>query len=382
MIHIAGTNGKGSTAAMIASILRETGRKVGLYTSPHLVRFNERIRINGIPLDDGEIALFLKTYRTDIDALGSTFFETTTALTFDYFAQQQVDTAVVEVGMGGRLDSSNVGNSVLSILTPIDFDHEEYLGYDLPSIAREKCGILKKNTPLVVAPQYKEVMETIHESAAKVNSTACYVSQIAPVSDITVSLDGTRFSMKNIQWYIPLLGEHQVTNAQTATVSCEVFDNTIGQNDIQEGLKKVIWPGRLQKMSDNPLVFYDVAHNPHGLAAALKTVRELFKDYSIGAICALKKSKAVGEIARLLKHYCRYVVTTAPDHGDFISGESLARELSKLGINAVAEPSIAEALDHHVSGNLPYDLWIIFGTHYISEAVFQKFHFPFDKGEI
>jgi dihydrofolate synthase/folylpolyglutamate synthase len=157
VIHIAGTNGKGSTAAIIATILRKEGKKVGLYTSPHLICFNERIRINGIPISDENITSFLNRFRPDIDILESTFFETTTALAFSYFAQEKVDIAVIEVGLGGRLDSTNVSKSVLSVITPIHFDHMEFLGHDLTSITREKCGIFKKNVPVVMAQQLPEV---------------------------------------------------------------------------------------------------------------------------------------------------------------------------------------------------------------------------------
>ena len=150
---------------MTASILRATGRKVGLYTSPHLVRFNERIRVGGIPIPDEWIVSFLKKYRVEIDTLGSTFFETTTAIMFSYFTDEAVDIAVVEVGMGGRLDSSNVSESVVSVLTPIDFDHMEFLGSDLPSIAKEKCGILKRDVPVVTTPQHKQVMSVIKSSS-------------------------------------------------------------------------------------------------------------------------------------------------------------------------------------------------------------------------
>lgn len=379
MIHIAGTNGKGSTAAMIASILKETGRKVGLYTSPHLVKFNERIRVNGIPIEDEPIIEFLERYRKDIDLLGSTFFETTTALTFSYFAREEVDIAVVEVGMGGRLDSSNVANPVVSVLTPIDFDHEEYLGHDLASIAREKCGILRKNVPVVVATQRDEVADVIHES---VSSLGIRAHPPTPLDDIRVTPNGTHFRMGESSFKIPLLGKHQAANAQAAITACQVFDSTIPIQTVRRGLRQVTWPARLQRMSNDPLVYYDVAHNPHGLGAVLETLGELFNDISAGSICALKKSKHAGTIGRLLNGFCTHAVATAPDHKDFFSPDSLAHELSKWEIDAIPSDSISEALTYCSEPSFRCDLWLIFGTHYIAEEVFQHFDFPFDKGQI
>ncbi len=381
MIHIAGTNGKGSTAAMIASVLKQAQRKVGLYTSPHLVTFNERIRVNDVPIDDKDIVAFLDRYRKDIDRLGSTFFETTTALTFHHFARKKVDVAVMEVGMGGRLDSSNVGHSVLSVLTPVDVDHGEYLGYDLASITREKCGILRENVPVVVAPQHDDVLDIIRESASHAGSDISYAPEASPVSDISVSREGTRFYMENQWWKIPLLGKHQATNAQTAAISCRLYDKAIAHTAIEEGLQKVFWPGRLQRVWDTPPVYYDVAHNPHGLAAVLETLRDLFSGHTLGVVFGLKKKKDIRKIGHLLKQYCAHVVTTAPENGDFFTSDSLAHELSNLGIPSIAAPSLPRALDYCKTRSLPCDLWLIFGTHYISGDVFRRFHFPFDKDE-
>jgi len=382
VIHIAGTNGKGSTAAMIASILQKTERNVGLYTSPHLINFNERIRINGIPIKDEQISAFLNRYRKQIDTLGSTFFETTTALTFFYFNQKKVDIAVMEVGMGGRLDSSNVANSVISILTPINIDHVEFLGYDLVSIAREKCGILRKNSPVVVAPQQDEVLNTIEEFVFTLGTTAYPTSKVSPVDSIKITSEGSQFSIDDKTFAIPLLGKHQVVNAQTAIASCSLFDNTIHTGTMEKGLQTVTWPGRLQKMSNDPLVYYDVAHNPSGLLAILNTVQELFLKNRIGAICALKKNKHAEAMGQLLSQTCKFVVTTTPDHGEFFSSQSLARILSQSGIDTIPIPSPSDALNICYDGSYNCDLWLIFGTHYLAEAIFNKFHFPFDKGEI
>lgn len=382
VIHIAGTNGKGSTAAMIASVLQKANRKVGLYTSPHLVYFNERIRVNGIPIEDEQINHFLNRFRKHIDTLGSTFFETTTALTFHTFAEKQVDVAVMEVGMGGRLDSSNVANSIISILTPIDIDHVEFLGYDLVSITREKCGILRSKSPAIIAPQQDEVYTTIKKSIAALSTPFYCTSEALPVDFINISPEGSQFTADGIEFEIPLMGRHQVINAQTAIVACQIFDDTIDTGTIKEGLRTVRWPGRLQKMSVDPLVYYDVAHNSSGVTAVLETLQELFKNRSIGAICAFKKTKQMETIGQLLSQSCRFVITTEPGHGEFFSPQSLAKQLSRSGVTATPIPSPSQALDTCFDRSGNCDLWLIFGTHYLAEPVFKRFYFPFDKDKI
>lgn len=379
VIHIAGTNGKGSTAAMIASILGETGRKVGLYTSPHLVTFNERIRVNGTPISDGAIEIFLRNTRRDIDLLGSTFFETTTALAFTHFAQAKVDIAVVEVGLGGRLDSSNVARSVVTVLTPIDYDHMEFLGYDLPSITREKCGILKKGVPVVVAPQHNTVAEVI-DTLARENRTLSFPSrELSPVSHIKLHSTFTRFRLGNTDVTLPLVGRHQVTNAQTAATACRVFDPGIDSRHMERGLRKLQWPGRLQELSTHPPVYYDVAHNPHGLKAVIATLKELFPAARLAAVCTLKKTKAVETMAKLLKQDVIHVVTTVPEEEGFFPPDILAKELGRWGVSAEAAPNLTAALQCRFDDRLSGHIWLIFGSHYIAEGVFGEFRFSLDK---
>ena len=382
VIHIAGTNGKGSTAAMIASILRELGRKVGLYTSPHLVRFNERIRINGIPIPDEAVASFIEKYKADIDRLGSTFFETTTALTFTHFSRGKVDIAVIEVGLGGRLDSTNVANSVLSVITPIDYDHMNFLGYNIRSITKEKCGILKPGVPVVVSYQHHNVMKYIHQLAEEMRSTLHYAPNKMPVKKMILSENVTSFESNGVKYSIPLLGEHQITNAQSAITACLIFDSTLDKNIIKKGLSSVGWFGRLQILSKNPTVYYDVAHNSHGIKAVLSTLYELHKGKQINCICALKKSKAVDSMVGTLKQYCRLIITTKPEHDGFYEPAVLSQHLNNYGITSNAAQTLTEALNICKQSQLKDGLWLIFGTHYLAEEVYEKFHFPFDNGNI
>lgn len=379
VIHVAGTNGKGSTAAMISSILRKTGRNVGLYTSPHLVTFNERIRVNGASIPDGFIRTFLNTYREDIDHLESTFFETTTAISFTYFADRKVDVAVVEVGLGGRLDSSNVSNSVVSVLTPIDYDHMEFLGHDLVSIAREKCGILKEGIPVVVSSQRPSVSRVIRRMSREKGSRLAVSDDLCPVSDITIDPDFTRFRAGETDVALPLLGHHQVVNAQTAVAACRVYDPDVSWTHLARGLHGVSWPARLQRLSTDPPVYYDVAHNPHSLKAVVSTLEELCPRRPMAAVCALKRTKSVHTIARILKNHDIHVVTTAPEESEFFAPDILARELSREGVSAQSAPSLTDALRCRFDDRHSNRVWLIFGSHYIAGGVFDEFGFSLDE---
>lgn len=382
VIHIAGTNGKGSTSAMIASILRQTGKSVGLYTSPHLVNFNERIRINGRPIRNDDIATFLARHRPSIDLLESTFFETTTAMTFSYFVQNKVDIAVIEVGLGGRLDSTNVSKSILSVLTPIHFDHMEFLGHDLDSITHEKCGIIKRNTPVVMATQLPEVENIIFSVASHKKAPFIKSSATVRLKKIELKDKGTSFIYDGQQMRMPLMGGHQITNAQTAIAVIKTLDHEISKEEISNALAKLNWPGRLQKINERPPVFYDVAHNAHGLKATLQTLRELFPQSDINAICAIKKSKGLGDIARLLKLHCQDIITTSPDEVGFWTANNLALEMGKYGINTTPVRSVSRALNCCFAKPDSNILWLIFGTHFIAKHVYNKFGFPFDNGII
>ena len=301
---------------------------------------------------------------------------------FSYFTNEEVDIAVVEVGMGGRLDSSNVSESVVSVLTPIDFDHMEFLGGDLPSIAREKCGILKKDVPVVTAPQNEKVMSVIKSFSKEKESPLFLISEVCPVSEAIQKTDGSCFTIGETSIDLPLFGKHQVINAQTAITACSLFDPKISNDVIKTGLTKVVWPGRLQKLSGNPLTYYDVGHNPHGISAAVRSLKEIFPKANFGAVCGFKKNKDLDSITTLLKQYFNQIITVQPCHGEFHSAETVASFLIKVGIPAEACQSVTEGLKRCKTGNDRVDLWLIFGTHFIAEDVFSFFHFPFDKGKI
>ena len=294
-IHIAGTNGKGSTAAMIASILQCAGYKTALYTSPHLQDFRERIRINGFMIPEEDVIELTEIIRNRIynhSELSLTFFEFTTAMAFLYFAREKVDFAVVEVGMGGRLDATNVLNPVLSIITEIDIEHTEHLGEDIKSITREKGGIIKENGITILSSNKTDVVEVIESICKEKNAKLYRNEKDFGFRIIECGMRGSRFEFHNPQsvirnYEIPLLGKYQITNASTAIKASLILPSLIpplqrggsrrgvkiDESAIREGLKNVKWHGRLEIASENPIIILDGAHNP----AAAKTLAEELK---------------------------------------------------------------------------------------------------------
>jgi dihydrofolate synthase/folylpolyglutamate synthase len=256
-IHVAGTNGKGSVCAMIDSICRTAGMKTGLFTSPHLVRFNERIQINGQPIDDAAVVRGIHRIRALVDEeRHPTFFEITTALAFDYFRSQTVDLVVLETGLGGRLDATNVVHPLVSVLTSIDMDHQKWLGDTLSGIATEKAGIIKPGVPMVSGPQFTEVKNVLERIAAE---------HSAPVFYAEKPLDGL---------FIGLTGFHQRLNAAIAVRAIRQAGLQASPQALKEGLANVYWPGRFQRIDER--IVLDGAHNPAAARCLVDTWRECF----------------------------------------------------------------------------------------------------------
>jgi len=379
-IHIAGTNGKGSTSAMVASVLIEARYKVGLYTSPHLIRFNERIRVNGVPISDESIVEFMSQYKSAINEIESTFFEATTALTFDYFSKKKVDVAVIETGLGGRLDSTNVLKPNVTIISSITIDHTEILGKDLKTIAFEKGGIIKKGVPLILSSQSEEVKNVLFEIADRQSAKVIYCNQ-NDIKNINISERGTEFNWNGINYETCLIGEHQARNAVLAIEATKIFSHRINSDMIVNGLKKVKWPARLQKMHKSLPIFYDVAHNPNGIQVMLDSLFTIYHDKPIGLI-ALKADKEIELIVPKLKNrFKKLIVTSEPESG-LMEAKDLYDSLMKFGINATLEPDIIKAIkiiNNAISNTNP---GLIFGSHYIGETIYKEYNFFFDNGII
>ena len=316
-IHVAGTNGKGSVASSLASILHRSGYKTGLYTSPHLVRFNERIQVNNRPITNEKVvASYCAVKNAHSGERDPTFFEFTTAMAFFEFAAQKVDWAVIETGMGGRLDATNIINPALSIITNISLEHREYLGNTLTQIAAEKAGIIKKRTPLVTGIRQKKAFAEIERIAARKKAPLFRLGtdfKVRRRQGQTFSYYGIENVWHNLQTALP--GSYQVDNAALVLAACELIgkNNTaITPHNIREGLTKNHWPGRLEIIAKNPLVILDGAHN---LAAARNLAKFLSTNFAGKAITLvigiLDDKPYKGMLKSLLKPAARVILTRA-----------------------------------------------------------------------
>ena len=371
-IHIAGTNGKGSTSSMLASILRSAGYRVGLYTSPHLIKFNERITINEQLISDDEIILFLDKYHDEIDRIQSTFFETTTVMALNYFHQKKVDIAIIEVGLGGRLDSTNVISPQITAITPISLDHQHILGNDILKIAKEKSGIIKRNTPLVLSNQYQEVHSCIHNIAEKMNSS---VIDIGNISDINLTSSGTEFKSKWGKFNSPLIGYHQSQNSTTAIAIAKTFDSKINKQTIQDGLNQTKWKGRLQKISNKFPIYYDVAHNAKGINVTIESIVSIYNSLP-HIVISIKGDKDIELISNSLIDQYKSLIITGSNQLDLMKANQLFKYFKKnsnhMNIQMVdsIENSFDILIDRVKSSHNP---GIIMGSHYLAKTVFDKF---------
>lgn len=336
-VHVAGTNGKGSTCAMIEAGLRAGGVRTGLYTSPHLVEPTERIRIAGEPITQELFAkAFSEIHETAERMLSSgrldfhpTYFETVTAMAFLLYAREHVDTVVLEVGMGGRLDATNVVTPALSVITPIDLDHQIFLGDTLAQIAAEKAGILKPGTPSVFAAQHPEA-EAVLRAHAKGPYT---LSRDWAIHDLTVDPRGSRFCLRNIEVICPLAGEHQVENARTAAIALHELGIS------PAGIASTRWPGRLERVSTAPEIILDGAHNPAGTRALVQYIRRFYCGRRLWIVYGAMRDKAVADMAEMLFPFAHRVLVTAP-------ANSRAMEPEKIPASgAVITRSVRQAVD-------------------------------------
>src|SRR5580765_3996561 len=306
VIHVAGTNGKGSTCAMIEAGLRATGIRTGLFTSPHLIEPTERIQIDGIPVSTADFERAFNIVHETAEKLDldchPTYFETVTAMAFWLFREKKAETAVIEVGLGGRLDSTNVVQPALTVITPIDFDHEAYLGHTIEAIASEKAGILKRRVPAVFARQRPEAAAVLEARAATLQVPVTRAEDFE-IRDLQVDARGSRFS----GIVCPLAGEHQVDNAVTAALALRVLGIS------PDGIRDAHWPGRIEHVSPNPDIILDGAHNPAGARALARYLERFYRGRRIWLVYGAMRDKAIDEVAGILFPVASELVLTAPD---------------------------------------------------------------------
>ncbi len=349
-VHVAGTNGKGSVCAMIESALRVAGFRTGLFTSPHLVEPTERIQVAGrAVMPDMFADTFQLVHRTaeallaqDMIDCHPTYFETVTAMAFLLFRDLAVDVAALEVGLGGRLDATNVVLPQLSVITPIDYDHEAYLGKSLEAIASEKAGIIKRATPVVTAPQHAPVQALLEAHAAEQGATLTRSSEWT-AADLQLDITGSRFVASGplrFEIQCPLAGEHQVDNALTAITALHLLYTPA--EAIQEGIRQARWPGRLERVCPQPEIILDGAHNPAGAQALARHIRRFYANRRVWLIYGAMRDKAISEAASILFPTAYRVILTAPNHPRAVRPEALRDLVDHPRLDAA--PSLVDAL--------------------------------------
>jgi dihydrofolate synthase/folylpolyglutamate synthase len=329
-VHVAGTNGKGSTCAMIESGLRAAGLRTGLFTSPHLAQPTERIRIDGEPVDAGRFAAAFERVHLAVESLleagaidmHTTYFETVTAMALVIFAEERTDKVVLEVGLGGRLDATNVVRPELCVITPIDFDHEAFLGRSLESIAGEKAGILKPGVPAVFARQRPEAAPVLDARAEKVGAPVARTTGWQ-IRNLELHPAGSRFEAGQPALFIdcPLAGEHQVENAVTAALALRCLG--ISDSSIQAGIARTRWPGRLERIFERPEIILDGAHNPAAARALAAYIERFYGARRVRLIYGAMRDKAVAEVGGILFPQAQEVILTAPRQSRAIAPEAL-----------------------------------------------------------
>lgn len=375
-VHIAGTNGKGSTSHMIASILQEEGYKVGLYTSPHLKSFTERIRVNGSEIDQEAVIQFVSKNRPFLDEIKPSFFEMTVAMAFDYFAQTKVDIAVIEVGMGGRFDSTNVINPILSIITQIGMDHMQFLGNTLAEIAVEKAGIIKHHVPVVIGQTQLETEQIFRNRAAELDAPIYFADQELKVESVhggglekmrryDVKHNGEAFSVR-----LDLLGSYQRLNLPGVLVSARILTGIgfpISVASLSEGLANVIrntgLKGRWQILGQEPLIICDTGHNVDGIKVILNQL--LSYTYSkLYMVLGVVKDKDLSSILPLLPRDAEYIFCQ-PNLPRSLDAAELSREATTYGLAGKVIADVNDAIQYAQSQASKNDLIFIGGSTFV-----------------
>ncbi len=374
-IHLAGTNGKGSTASIIAKILQNSGKKVGLYTSPHLINFNERIRINGAPISNNDIISFTKTYKDFFEKNSITFFEATTAMAFDYFRKNKIDIAIIETGLGGRLDSTNVLLPIHTIITEIDFDHTHLLGETVEEITSEKCGIIKKAIPNTTINTKKEIVEVIDRFSINQKTKTNYINK-DHINTLEHKTNTLHFQYNDSKYILPQAGSFQAENAVLAIETIKNEFKDITNIQIQDGLNRWFWPGRMQQMEED--IFYDVAHNSSGVKILTSDLYNIYNQKPMGLV-VIKNDKIRSEIISLFKNAFEDLIISTIPSKDILSKEDIKAQKSLKNFQFIQDLNDAFSFlkDKRFGGPK-----VIFGSHYIAKYVYKFFDFSFDKGNI
>lgn len=379
-VHVAGTKGKGSVAAMCMSVLRAQGYHVGFYTSPHLHTFRERIQVNGHPISEGEFADLVGRIWPHVEEFNAngeygqvTLFEVLTAMAFWHFQQQHLDFQVVEVGLGGRLDATNVVNGVVSVITSLSLDHTAILGDTLEQIAAEKAGIIKDGAAVVSAPQRTEAMRVIQRVCKARNARLVRVDRSMAWRLKDASLDGQSLRVDgrlgSYDVRIPLIGGYQLENAATAIAAIEVLKERgveISDRALEKGLASVEWPCRMEVLQRQPLIIADGAHNPYSASRLREAVKEYVHPNRTFLIFGASGGKHYDEMAAELAPICSQVMTTRSRHPRSVSSSDLADVFRRLGLSTVETVDVRDAVTQAVAMVGEDDLVLITGSLFVA----------------
>ncbi len=354
-IHVAGTNGKGSFCSMLHSILNECGYRVGLFTSPYIKFFNERIAINIKPIGDDDLAKITSQIKPIADAMTDkpTEFELITAIGFEYFKNQKCDFVILECGLGGRLDSTNIiKNSILSVITGIDFDHTAILGDTIPKIAYEKAGIIKDNTPILWCGNNDEAKEVIlNESSIK--NAPFYEVKRNTVTVKKQTLDGTFFDFDDLKdLKINLLGTYQIENATNVLNAVSILKKqgyNITDTAIKQGLEKAKWHARFEIISHTPLIIFDGGHNPQGVCEAVKSIKQYFGNEKLNIITGVMADKDYSFIASKISEIASKVFCLTPDNPRALNAKDYANVFSNFGVCASYHSTVKDAVSSAIN---------------------------------
>lgn len=386
IIHVGGTNGKGSTSSLISSILQSNGYKVGLYTSPHLVDFTERIEINQKQIKREKVGKLLEKIKPYIEKVAHTlsyghptFFEVITSMAFLYFFEEQVDFLVLEVGLGGRLDATNVCDPLISVITHIDYDHMDKLGNSLEEIAREKGGIIKPEGIVITSKQYDEAYNEIKKIANEKNSLIYSIGREISYEIVKSDIKGVIFELKGIhrnykKLHTPLLGRHQADNAATAVTAIEALKIkglNISEKAIRDGLEKVKWVGRLEIIQNNPTLILDGGHNPNGVKIMQQSLEEIFSYHRLILVLAIFADKDYKKMIQILAPTADLIITTKAKNLRATPPQIIAKEAAQYidKNKIIVTESIPQAIRCALSNSKENDLICITGSLYaVGEA--------------
>jgi len=379
-VHVSGTNGKGSVASMIASVLIEAGYNTGLYTSPHLVKFNERIQINGKMISDEDLRRLAEKYLPEADSEEATFFELTTAIAFDYFAENNVDIAVIEAGMGGRYDATNIISPVLSVISAIGTDHKEYLGSDIEEIAEEKAGIIKPDTPAVVFNNEAELKKIFERKAKEMNAKLVFATEypLPKIVKLTHSLNRVielTFGDETFTVHFKLPGKHQIENLRLAVAAIDNLpaEFEIRPPDLEAGIEyvrdNVFFKARMQFIGKTPPVIIDGAHNVESIKALVQTLDDSkYKGMKFNILFAAMKDKDIAAMLKELKPLAGKFIFTVPANERAAGSDSFEKIATALDIEYTF---LEDVIDAYIYANKLQEPLLITGSFYLAGEVLK-----------